>query len=78
MPTLRRGFRSARFLVDETDLSGMRNGGNLPFDERARFASFRRAVDAVRLRLRRSALLLRRRLLPARSLVALRRKVASL
>jgi hypothetical protein len=70
MPTLRRGFRSARFLVDETDLPGMRNGRNFPLDERARFAPLRRAVDSVRLRLRRAALLLRRRLLPARSLIA--------
>ena len=48
----------------------MRNGRNFPLDERARFAPLRRAVDPVRLRLRRAALLLRRRLLPARSLIA--------
>ena len=70
MPTLRRGFRSARFLVDQTDLPGMRNGRNFPLDERARFAPFGRAVDSVRRRLRRSALLLRRRVLRSSPLVA--------
>ena len=48
----------------------MRNRGNFPFNERARLAPFRRAVNSVRLRLRRSALVLRRRLLPSRPLIA--------